>query len=187
MMATSALRRAPAGATGVGTAAVDLRRLVESAFAGPAWHGPALRSALRGVAVEEALWLPAAGRNRIWDLALHAAYAKHRLLGRLDPTYRARFPRALDRQWWPRLPADATAAAWRGDLALLDEYHGRLRDLVAALPPGRLAGSRRGVRFTLAEEVAGVALHDTYHGGQVRLIRRLYAARRAPARRAGSA
>lgn len=162
---------------------VDLRRLLDSAFAGPAWHGPTLRSALRGVKADEALWRPAPGRNRIWELALHAAYAKHRVLVRLDHSASGRFPRRLDRQWWPRLPEEETDSAWQADLVLLEESHRALSEAVAALPSTRLAQSRPGVPFTLAEEVAGAALHDVYHAGQIRLVRRLYAGRGAGRRR----
>src|SRR5688572_25787746 len=81
-------------------------RLLEEAFTGPAWHGPSLTGALRGVTPAEASWRPAPGRNTIWELLLHAAYTKHvvlcRLLGRPE-----RFARGLRRAWWPATPDPA--------------------------------------------------------------------------------
>jgi hypothetical protein len=45
--------------------------------------------------------------------------------------------------------------------------------LIAAVrraPPSRLARVRAGQRRTLAHELLGVALHDAYHAGQIKLI-----------------
>ncbi len=138
-----------------------LERMLDEAFHGPAWHGPSLWSTLKGVTAAQALWRPAPGRNTIWELVLHMAHGKHlvhrKLLGRETPT----FPRRLRKTWWPTLPAERDGAAWRADLALLHECHQRLVEAVKR---------RRGVA---EREVAGIALHDTYHAGQVRLIRRL--------------
>ncbi|MCG8455230.1 MAG: hypothetical protein MI919_03045, partial [Holophagales bacterium] len=46
---------------------------VEQAYDRRAWHGPNLSSALRGVTPGMAAWRPGAGRNNVWELAVHAA------------------------------------------------------------------------------------------------------------------
>jgi hypothetical protein len=167
----------PSGLDGAHRAATvgELSRLLREAFGGPAWHGPSLRGAVRGVSAAEALWRPAPGRNCAWELVLHAAYGKHRVIHRLDPARSPRFARRLARAWWPELPGEPDAAAWERDRALLDEYHRRLIDVVEGLSPARLLVRPRGARYTLGQEIAGVALHDVYHAGQIRLVRRLYA------------
>ena len=159
----------------------ELLRELDAAYAGPAWHGPSLRAALRNVAADEAIWRPAPGRNCIWELALHAAYTKHRVLHRLAPDAAGKFPRKLARAWWPAADGSAGEAAWRRDLALLDESHRRLAEGVAAASDAELRGRRGNARFTLWRQVLGIALHDVYHAGQIRLVRVLYAdrARRA--------
>jgi hypothetical protein len=142
----------------------DLERLLDEAFRGPAWHGPSLWSTLKGVTANQALWRAAPGRNTIWELVLHTSHGKHlvsrRLVGRDGPT----FPRRLRKTWWPAMPAQPDAAAWRADLALLLECHERLLEAV------------RRPRRKDDKQVVGIALHDTYHAGQIRLIRRLAAA-----------
>jgi uncharacterized damage-inducible protein DinB len=148
-----------------------LLRQLDAAFTGPAWHGPSLLGSVRGVAADEAEWRPAPDRHSIRDLVLHAAYAKHRVMLRLDPTAARRFPRRLGAAWWP---VPAPDARWEDDRELLVECHRRLTEVVARVPASRLATSRRGKPYTLGEEVAGVALHDAYHAGQVRLLRRLH-------------
>jgi uncharacterized damage-inducible protein DinB len=146
-------------------------------YHGPAWHGASLRGALAGVRAAEATWRPAEGRPSIGELALHAAYGKHRVLGRLDRALASRFPRRLRRAWWPELPAELDERAWRADLGLLEECHRRLADAVATADPARLRARRAGSARTIGEELLGIAMHDVYHAGQVRLLRKLYAAR----------
>lgn len=160
----------------------ELLRLLSEAFTGPAWHGPALRSALRGVTATEAAWRPGRGRNSIQELALHAAYAKHRVIGRLAPDRAAKFPRKVARGWWPVISVSGERSAqrqWEEDSALPQVYHDRLIEMVQSLPERRLESTRGGARFTLGQEISGIALHDIYHAGQIRLLRRLFAQRRA--------
>jgi hypothetical protein len=147
-----------------------LAALVEEAFRGPAWHGPSLWSTLKGVTAEEARWRPAPGRNTIWELVLHAAHGKHLVRRKLVGAEAGTFPRRLRKTWWPTVPEPSDAAAWAADLALLAECHERLMDAIRR-------PRRRAIR-----PVVGIALHDTYHAGQIRLIRRLAAGRRASRR-----
>jgi DinB superfamily len=151
--------------------------LLEEAFRGPAWHGPSLSGVLRGVSAAEASWRPSPGRNTIWEMVLHAAYTKHVVRGRLLQRSE-RFPRPLPRAWWPAAPEPADDAAWRADRALLVASHEALVDAVRRAPPAAL---NRRLRRPLLEHLAGVALHDTYHGGQVGLLRKLYRAQRGAA------
>jgi hypothetical protein len=148
---------------------------LEEAYRGPAWHGPALLVTLRGCTPDEASWRAAAGRNTIWELALHAAYGKHLLRVRLTGE-RRRFPRVLGRSWWPVAP-EPSAAQWQEDLALLESAHRALVEGVAEASAARFARRRAGRRHTIAEEILGLALHDTYHGGQIALLRKLYESR----------
>lgn len=154
-----------------------LRRLLDEAFHGPAWHGPSLKHALRGVRADEALWRPGAGRPNAWEQALHCAIGKNIVANRLDPSRKARFPRKLARSWWADAPeiedARAREAAWRDDLALLDAMHERLVSTLARVKPSRLQEAHAGSRFVLGEHVAGMALHDSYHAGQIALVLRL--------------
>lgn len=145
------------------------------AYAGPAWHGPTLRASIRGVELNEALWRPGEGRNCIWDLVLHTAYGKYLVASRLEPDPDRKFARKLARSWWPRLPDPADAQAWRADQQLLQESHEHLLEVCARAPAGRFRERRMKSRFTLGQEVHGLALHDIYHAGQIRLLRRLHA------------
>jgi len=171
----SATPRLPRTAAELAAYRTELLRLLHEAFAGPAWHGSSLRATLRGVDADEALWRAPGTQNRIWDLVAHAAYTRHIVRRRLDPTMNDDFPTVIERSWWPRIELDGLTpeAAWRRDRSLLDEQHALLVDLVRALPAKRLIQRRPSKKHVFGVEISGVALHDTYHGGQIALIRRL--------------
>lgn len=155
---------------------------IREVFEGPAWHGPTVRSALRGVTWREASWRPAPGRNTIWDLVLHLAYVRHRMMGRvarITSRGRSRFPRRMAASWFPRLPERCDAAGWRGDLELLEAYQARLLSTLSDLDPGVLNRRRKGADRPFGAELMGVAFHDAYHAGQIKLLAKL--AREAPA------
>jgi hypothetical protein len=139
-----------------------LLAILDHAFNQVSWHGPNLTGSLRGVSAKVAV-RSVAGRRSIWEQVLHAAYWKQRVLNKLIGTQR--FPRKGSN--WPHVPPNPTEAAWRQDIALLHEIHGRLREAVAALGPERLADPK------LVRLIHGVAFHDVYHAGQIRLLRRL--------------
>ena len=85
------------------------------------------------------------------------------------------FGRRLAKTWWPRLPEATNASAWRADQKLLTDWHAALIEVCARVTPTRLRATRLQSRFTLGQEVHGLAMHDIYHAGQIRLLRRLYA------------
>ena len=145
-------------------------RLIDEVYRGPAWHGPSVRACLRGVDHVAATWRLGPKRNTIWDLALHLAYARHRVLGRLVTKPIARFPRKLRASWWPVTPTDQSASAWAADLELLETFHSRLLQAIADAPASSLRRVRSGKNFTVAHELLNVATHDTYHAGQIRLL-----------------
>lgn len=149
-----------------------LVRALEEAHSGPAWHGPSLRATLRQCTLEEAQFRVAPDRNTIWELVLHIAYGKHVVCNRLTGS-RDRFARPLRRSWWPATPAPSLSN-WKDDLALLESSHERLVSAVAEATPAALARRRAGKRHDFGEEVLGVALHDTYHAGQISLLRKLF-------------
>jgi uncharacterized damage-inducible protein DinB len=147
---------------------------LRESHAGPAWHGPTVRDALRGITAAQAARRVAPDRNTIWDLVRHLAYGRHLLMRRLNPKSPIeKFPYALRRSWWPVLPKDRSERAWQADLALLDAYHAQLLAAVTNASDAALHRHRARNRRTIAHELLGLALHDTYHAGQIRLLTKL--------------
>jgi hypothetical protein len=125
-----------------------------------------------------AAWRPAPGRRCIWEHAVHAAYWKYTIHRRLLGEDRGSFP-LKGSNWFVRpdvaVHRDEWAKAWKADLKLLDQTHATLRDALADLSPDELAVVSPGSKFTTAELVYSIAMHDVYHAGQVQLIKRLKA------------
>ncbi len=149
----------------------ELRSLLAEGFDGKAWHGPTLRSALQGVRAEEALWRPGRGRHCIWEIVLHCAFWKLRVLGRVSGE-RERFPRPGAN--FPSLPQPADESAWRADCALLEAMHARLLRYVGRTRKSELDAPFSAKPGSRRRQLIGIAFHDVYHAGQIRLLRRLY-------------
>lgn len=145
-----------------------LLRLLESVYRGPAWHGPAVLVALRGLTAREASWAAEPGRPSIQQLVLHLAYSRHLMRGRLRGTPGSRFERPLAKSWWPRV-----AGPLAEDLALLDSQQERLIAEIRSASIKRLETVRHAAGYTLAEELLGHAIHDGYHAGQIIMIRKI--------------
>ena len=149
----------------------NLLDLLDEAFDRKAWHGPNLWGAVRRLSEKEAAARPGPGRPSIHELVLHCAYWKYAVRRRLTGEKRGSF--ALEgSNWWTR-EGVAARAAWKSDLSLLLDEHKRLREAIASFPPAALDDRNGRGRYTNRRLIAGVAAHDVYHAGQVRLIRKL--------------
>lgn len=151
-----------------------LLQLLDESFDVKAWHGPNLRGAVRGLSTAGASWRPAPGRNCVWELVLHCAYWEYAVGRKLTGgVARGSFPRRPSN--FPSLPKALSEENWKADVALLDEGHARLRAAVASFPVYRL-GERHG-KYTAARMIAGIAAHNVYHAGQIRLLLKLSGAK----------
>ncbi len=148
-----------------------LLHVLDEAYNHPAWHGTTLRGSVRGLTAAQASWRPGRGRHNIWELMLHAAYWKYAVRRRILGGKRGSFLRKGSN--WFACPGQATPTekAWRADVALLDAEHRKLRAAVASLAPGALGHFASGK--TLHRHIAGIALHDVYHTGQIQVLKRL--------------
>jgi len=144
---------------------------------GMAWHwGPTPAGALRNVDANAARWRPRPGRHTIWELALHGAYWNYAVCRRLLGTRGPRFPRSPAN--WPDMPRVRSDSAWSADRALVAEQQGLLVETIRRFPAGKLGRSvGSGKRWTYAETLIGIAMHDAYHAGQIQLMKRLWSAR----------
>jgi len=140
--------------------------LLDEGYSRKTWHGPNLRQSLKGVSARQAAWRPAPGRHNIWELALHSAYWKYAVRRRIEGGKRRSFI-LKGSNFFPRPEkGKATEAAWRADLALLEREHKALEVAIR-----RVLKTPRANK--LLPSLYGVAFHDIYHAGQIRLLRRL--------------
>jgi len=145
--------------------------LLDQCYNRPAWHGPNLNASIRGVGAKQAGWRPQPGRHSIAEQAVHAAYWKYVVRRRLRGEKRGSFP--LEGSNWFLLPDKLTERAWNDYQQLLAEQHTLLRQAVAGLGGGR----RTALTKDQLRRISGIAAHDVYHAGQIRLLRALYEGR----------
>jgi uncharacterized damage-inducible protein DinB len=144
--------------------------LINESYAGPAWHGPCVVEALAGVDARAATHRISPHRHSIWELVLHLAHGRHLLIERLTNTSIPPFPRAIREPWWPVSPTDTSETAWLVDRDLLDDYQERLLAAIRAATPEQLTRVPERSDTAVARQLVGMALHDTYHAGQIKLI-----------------
>jgi hypothetical protein len=138
--------------------------LLNEAYRAKAWHGPTLRGSLHGITAEQAVWRPAKGRHNIWEVAVHAAYWKLVARRRILNTRGIAFTEPGS-NWFPRITA--SEAAWKSDITHLDLEHAALVALIETLSPAVL-NEPKNIRL-----IRGIAMHDAYHAGQIKLLAKL--------------
>ena len=143
--------------------------VLDEGYCKKAWHGPNLKQALKGVSAKEASWRPAAGRHNIWEETLHAAYWKYDVRRILEGGKRGTFVLKGSNFFMRPEKGLLTEKAWKADKEILEMEHERLRDAVK-----KTFKTGKGAR--VARLIYGVAFHDIYHAGQIRLMRRLQGA-----------
>jgi hypothetical protein len=151
--------------------------LFDESYNRAAWHGPNLRGSIRGVTAREAALRLKAGRHNIWEIVVHAAYWKYAVRRRLSGEKRGSF--SLPGSNWFSRPIERTEKAWRADVALLDKEHHLLREAVSSFRPENLDRRAPGSKSSARRLIAGIALHDVYHAGQIQLIKKLVRAKRS--------
>jgi uncharacterized damage-inducible protein DinB len=142
--------------------------LFEEGFSRKTWHGPNLWQALKGVTAKQAAWRPGSNRHNIWELAMHVAYWKYAARRRLQGGKRGSFA-LKGSNFFPRPEAGKVSeAAWKADKELLRNEHEALREAIKN-------ALKRPLTPKVRRMLWGVAFHDIYHAGQIRLLRRLEA------------
>lgn len=140
--------------------------LLDEAYTKKTWHGPNLRQSLKGVTAKQAAWRPAPDRHNIWELTLHAAYWKYAARRRLEAGQRGSFVLKGSNFFARPQSGKASEADWQADRAILENEHRAL--VQAANKILRSPSAKKHLR-----SLYGVAFHDVYHAGQIRLLRRL--------------
>lgn len=152
-----------------------LLAFLKEGYSKKTWHGPNLKQSLAGTSAKQAAWRPGPGRHNIWEIALHAAYWKYVVRRRLSGGGGS-FVLGGSNFFLRPEKGKATEAAWLADRAILEDEHRELEKTIRKV----LKSSQAHKHLPM---IYGVAFHDVYHAGQVRLIRRLMkSSKSAPSR-----
>ncbi len=149
---------------------------VERAHAGDPWHGSARASILADVTAEEAHRRPGPAVHSIWELVLHMTAWTREVTRRLQG-HAASLPEMGD---WPAVPPAPDEKSWRAAIETLDEAHAALGEAVAALDSLRLGAPvddkrnrELGTGVTFAQTINGLVQHDSYHSGQIAIVKKM--------------
>ena len=145
-----------------------LLRILDDAYNKTAWHGPNLLGSLRRVPAGLARRRPGRGRHSIAEITVHCAYWKYATRRRLCGQKRGSF--ALKGSNWFELPSRLTDTQWRSYKALLEEEHSVLREAIVSMPWQAMV-EKFASESKFVEQVYGLAMHDTYHAGQIQAIK----------------
>ncbi len=140
--------------------------LLDEAYERKTWHGPNLKQSIKGVSAKQAAWRPGPGRHNIWEVTLHAAYWKYAVRRRIEGGKRGSFALRGSNFFARPEKGKWSEKAWGADKSLLKREHQSLRKAAA-----KVLRSPRGAK--LLRQLYGIAFHDVYHAGQIRLLRRL--------------
>lgn len=140
--------------------------LLDEGYSKKTWHGPNLRQSLKGVSAKQAAWRPGPGRHNIWEVMLHAAYWKYAVRRRLDGGKRGGFVLKGSNFFARPEKGKLNEAAWRADRTILEREHTAMVETIRKILKSPNAQKHLPMIY-------GVAFHDVYHAGQIRLLRRL--------------
>jgi hypothetical protein len=143
-----------------------LLRIVEEAYHQSTWNDTNLRSSLQNVTPEQAGWRPPLARHNIAELVLHSAYWKFAVRKRLTDDPDASFP--IDGEDWFDVDGPIDPERWNELLTVIDDEHRTLCDAIRQCERKLDYASTAGRE--LVRKLFGVAMHDTYHTGQIHLI-----------------
>lgn len=144
-----------------------IRDQLQRAFAGDAWHGPAVLEVLENVTASQAAMRPIAGAHSIWELVLHIGAwtdaCRRRLAG--DRAELA------DEENFPPI-ADTSDKAWENTLRSLRESHQQLSDAIASVDETRLDNPILEGMPSIYITLQGAVQHSLYHTGQIAILKK---------------
>jgi uncharacterized damage-inducible protein DinB len=146
------------------------------AFAGEAWHGPALLEIIRGLTATGAAARPLARSHCIWEIVRHIDVwddvARRRMAGAVvQPT---------PEEDWPAV-TDTSDDAWSKTLDHLEQTHDALIRAVTSFSDSRLLEKVPGKDpdfYTFYYMLHGIVQHELYHAGQIALLKKAVDAQR---------
>lgn len=145
------------------------------------WHGSSTTDLLEGLSAEEAASHPVPEAHSVWEIVLHMIAWQNEVRRRLT----GRTPAMPEEGDWPRV-ADVSEAAWRRDQERLGASLDAVLETLASLSEkeldkagGSLSDAERepalGTGVTFRGMVLGLLQHNSYHGGQIGLLRKALA------------
>ena len=151
----------------MGSESNRIQEQLQRAFAGRAWHGPALLELLADVDARKANARPIPAAHTIWELVLHVAAWNNAVVRRLsgdqaDLTAEEDFPAVTD----------VSEKAWQQTIDTLKRSQRELQYAIGALDEAWLDQPIVSGKATVYGTLHGVIQHGLYHAGQIALLKK---------------
>jgi uncharacterized damage-inducible protein DinB len=140
---------------------------LKQAFAGVAWHGPAMEQVLRGVDAAAAAAHPWHGVHSVWEVVLHVTAWNKAVLRRMQ----GEVVELTHQQDWPQV-LRFSDSQWQTDLGALAESHAALCAAVRGFSAAHLKDPVPGAQYNFDFMLHGAADHIVYHAGQIALLKK---------------
>ncbi len=140
----------------------------------PGWEHASFMSLVGALSVEQALWRARPDGRCIWEYVRHMAHWRGYVLARLRGEA---LPDLGDN--WPRVPdggdggEETLARLWREEIEGFDVLHRGLMEELSRLDPDEPHPHPDLMNEPYWFAVLGVQIHDSYHLGQIAMLRGL--------------
>ena len=151
-----------------------ISRQYELVLHGDAWHGDAIWKILDGISAECAAHRPLAECHTIWEIVMHMTFWEDVATRRLY-SERAGLDEALN---FPSMPS-ITDANWQKTLERFRASNEQFAKALSKLDPARLDELSAAGKRSFYDEAHGLIQHNVYHAGQIALLKKDFATKRA--------
>jgi uncharacterized damage-inducible protein DinB len=144
-----------------------IRRQLQQAVSGPAWHGSALDEILGGIDARAAVARPVVGTHSIWEILLHLLATNRIIIDRIET--------GMDDgvEWLPE--PEPTEANWQQTLAEFRDSFDRLQSSLSRFPDDKLDSLLKADGTTAYNNFHGAIQHILYHAAQINWIKKMLA------------
>lgn len=146
-----------------------MAKQLQRTFQGRAFHGPAVEEAVAGVSAKTAASRSSGAAHSIWQIVEHITVWQQAVRRWLQGDPR----RPTDEEDWPTI-RDTSEAAWQETLRRAHKANDELRDVVMALDESRLDEPMMEGMPKVYVALYGIVQHNTYHAGQISLLKKLH-------------
>jgi uncharacterized damage-inducible protein DinB len=153
----------------------EVRRILDQydrAMNGDAWHGDPVWKVLEGVTPDEAASYAHPNSHNIWELVSHMTFWETEVYRRLKHLPE----RSPDKLNFPAA-GPVTAESWNQVLGDFRQSNDQFRSAIAQLEDAQLEQPLPGREQSAYVELLGVIQHNTYHAGQIALLRKIVGAK----------
>ena len=128
--------------------------------------------ALRGVTAAEAAWTSSGNSNSIWQIVNHLIFWNEDVIHRIKGTENPHKPEDNE-VTFGNLGDPEDEIGWAQTLQLLNEVMIKLKTVITDLDDEKLKAPYAANRYSIERLLSNIMMHDTYHLGQIVLLRKL--------------